>query len=1150
MQKLLVANRSEIAIRCFRAATELGLRTVAIYSYEDRFSSHRFKADEAYAIGPARGGEPVRAYLDIDQIISVATRCGADAIHPGYGFLSENVGFARACEAAGITFIGPTVEQLETFGDKTAARRLAHSVGVPTVPGTEQALGENDDFAAAGRQIGYPLIIKASFGGGGRGIRVVEKPEDLAGKVAEARREASAAFGQPEVFLEHYIARARHIEVQLLGDVHGNLVHLWERDCSVQRRHQKVVEIAPSPRLARDLRQQICDAAVRIARAVRYRAAGTVEFLVDVDTGRFYFIEVNPRIQVEHTVTEMVTGIDVVRCQILLADGHRLHDDPVGVPAQEKIRTSGFALQCRVTTEDPENRFIPDYGRITTYRDPGGFAVRIDGNAYSGAVITPYFDSLLVKLTTWGTTLEEAVRRGERSLREFRIRGVKTNIAFLLNLLRHPTFLSGDATTRFLDDTPALFEIDAPRDRATKTLRYLGDVIVNGRPDAKHAQPGKLLSDPVVPVIDAAAALPLPPGTRQRLQELGPEKFAAWVRAEKRLLITDTTLRDAHQSLLATRVRTYDMLAIAETVSRAVPTLFSLEMWGGATFDASMRFLQEDPWDRLIALRARIPNILFQMLLRASNAVGYTTYPDNVVRAFIKRSAADGIDVFRIFDSLNATANMQVAMETVRADTNGICEAAICYTGDIFDPARSKYSLKYYVKLANELVKMGTHILAIKDMAGLCRPYAAHALVKALRDEVDVPIHFHTHDTSGISGASVLRAVDAGADIADAALSSMAGMTSQPPLESIVAALEHTDRDTGLDRGRLDTLSRYWSAVRDLYYPFEEGLRAPGSDVYQHEMPGGQFTNLRQQAKSLGLEQRWGDVCRAYAVANELCGDIVKVTPSSKVVGDLALFMVTNNLSAEDVLTSETPLHFPKSVVEMMQGWLGQPPEGWPKRFQEIVLRSARVEPLTGRPGAALPPADLAGAADTLRSKIERPPREEDVLSYLLYPNVFIDFAEHWRQYGDTDVIPTRNFFYGVPPGDEISVHIEPGKTLIIRFLTTGEAREDGRRTVFFELNGQPREVTVVDRSVAVKAEPRPKADPNNPGHVAAPMPGKVSAIAVRKGQPVKVGQHLFSMEAMKMETAVSSPVEATVTDVLVNVGVAVEAGDLLVVLE
>jgi pyruvate carboxylase len=1145
MQKLLVANRSEIAIRCFRAATELGLRTVAVYSYEDRFSSHRFKADESYLIGRPEGGEPVRAYLDVDRIVAVARDCGADAIHPGYGFLSENVDFARACEAAHIQFIGPTPEQLDTFGDKTAARRLAHSVGAPTVPGTE-ALRDGDDLAAAAERIGYPVIIKASFGGGGRGIRVVERPEELTGKVAEAQREASAAFGHADIFLERYIPRAKHIEVQLLGDAHGNLVHLWERDCSVQRRHQKVVEIAPSPRLSDDLRRRICEAAVAIGRAVAYRAAGTVEFLVDVDTDRFYFIEVNPRIQVEHTVTEMVTGIDIVRCQILLAAGHSLHDAPVSVPRQDAIETSGFALQCRVTTEDPENRFIPDYGRITTYRDPGGFAVRIDGNAYSGAVITPYFDSLLVKLTTWGTTLEEAVRRAERSLREFRIRGVKTNIAFLLNLLRHSTFLSGDATTRFLDDTPALFEISAPRDRATKLLRYLGDVIVNGRPDVRG--PVRLLPDPVVPVIDGLQ--PTGVGTRQRLQELGPEKFAAWVRSENRVLITDTTFRDAHQSLLATRVRTYDMLAIADTFARAVPTLFSVEMWGGATFDASMRFLQEDPWDRLIALRRRIPNILFQMLLRGSNAVGYTTYPDNVVRAFIRRSVAEGIDVVRIFDSLNATENMQVAIETVRTDTNALCEASICYTGDIFDPARSKYSLMYYVRLAKELVRMGTHILAIKDMAGLCRPYAAYVLVKALRDEVEVPIHFHTHDTSGISGASVLRAVDAGADIVDAAVAAMAGMTSQPPLESLVAALERQERDTGLDRRGLDALSSYWAAVRDLYYPFEEGLRAPGADVYLHEMPGGQFTNLRQQAKSLGLERRWDEVCRAYAAANQLCGDIVKVTPSSKVVGDLALFMVTNNLRAEDILKGDTPLHFPRSVVEMLQGMLGEPEGGWPPRFRDIVLRSARVAPVEGRPAAALPPADLTEAKKTVRAKTELEPREEDVLSYLLYPNLFVDYANHLRQYGDTTVIPTRNFFYGLQPGEEIAVHIEAGKTLIIRYLATGDARDDGRRTVFFELNGQPREVTVIDRKAAVKAAARPKADSTNPGHVAAPMPGKVSAIAVRNGQAVCVGQHLFSMEAMKMETAVSSSVDATVADVLVSVGTSVEAGDLVVVLE
>ncbi|NOT25554.1 MAG: pyruvate carboxylase [Acidobacteria bacterium] len=1147
MQKLLVANRSEIAIRCFRAATELRLRTVAVYSYEDRFSSHRFKADEAYAIGPPHGGEPVRAYLDIDQIMAVAARCGADAIHPGYGFLSENARLARACEDAGICFVGPTSAHLDTFGDKVAARQLAHSVGVATVPGTEAALRPGDDLEAIGKSLGFPLIIKASFGGGGRGIRVVSSPADLSARVSEAMREASAAFGQGDVFLERYVPRAKHIEVQVLGDAHGDLVHLWERDCSVQRRHQKVVEIAPSPNLDKSLRERICAAAVRLCRAVGYRAAGTVEFLLDVDTGEFYFIEVNPRIQVEHTVTEMVTGIDVVRCQILLAAGHRLHDAPVSVPRQEDIDTSGFAVQCRVTTEDPENRFIPDYGRITTYRDPGGFAVRIDsGNAYSGAVITPYFDSLLVKLTTWGTTLDEAVRRGERSLREFRIRGVKTNIAFLLNLLNHPTFLSGDATTRFLDDTPSLFEIATPRDRATKLLRYLGDVIVNGRSDVRAHQLRYPAADPVPPPIVG----PVPHGTRQRLLAMGPEAFAAWVRQERRVLVTDTTFRDAHQSLLATRVRTYDMVAVAGAVARLAPDLFSLEMWGGATFDSSMRFLQEDPWDRLVTLRERIPNILFQMLLRASNAVGYTTYPDNVVRAFIKRSAHNGVDLFRIFDSLNSTENMQVAMEAVRTDTQALCESAICYTGDILDPARSKYSLAYYVKMAKELERMGTHIIAIKDMAGLCRPPAAYALVKALREEVGVPIHFHTHDTSGIGGASVLRAADAGADIVDAAFASMAGMTSQPPLESLIAALEHTERDTGLDRGRLDTLSGYWSAVRDLYYPFEEGLRAPGPDVYQHEMPGGQFTNLRQQARSLGLEQRWDEVCQAYAAANRLCGDIVKVTPSSKVVGDLALFMVTNNLTADDVIDAKVPLHFPRSVVEMMQGMLGQPEGGWPERFQQVVLGSARVEPIVGRPGAALPPADLAVTATALRTKLDREPREEDVLSYVLYPSVFLDYAEHVRRFSDTAVIPTRNFFYGLPPGGEIKIEIEAGKTLIVRYLATGDVHDDGTRTVFFELNGQSREVTVVDQRVAVRAAPRRKADPANPGHVAASMPGKVSAIAVKVGQTVQVGQHLFSLEAMKMETAVSSPLDGTVSEMLVAVGSAVETSDLLIVLE
>ena len=1150
MRKLLVANRSEIAIRCFRAATELGLRTVAVYSYEDRFSLHRFKADEAFLIGPAEGGEPVRSYLNIDGVIAVAKLHGVDAIHPGYGFLAESAHLARACGQAGIQFVGPTVEQLEMFGDKMMAKRLAHDAGVPTVPGTDQALQNPGDVSAAAQRIGYPLMVKASFGGGGRGMRIVTAPEELRRKLDEAQREALAAFGRPDVFLERYIARAKHIEVQVLGDAHGGLVHLWERDCSVQRRHQKVVEVAPSITLPADLRGRIADAAARLCRSVGYRSAGTVEFLLDVERGEFYFIEVNPRIQVEHTITEVVTGVDLVRSQILLAQGHRLHDPPVSIPRQEAIEQRGVALQCRITTEDPDREFIPDYGRITTYRSPGGFAVRLDGgNGFGGAVITPFFDSLLVKLTTWGGTLEEAAQRADRSLREFRIRGVKTNIAFLLNLIDHPTFRAGNATTTFIDETPELFQLRAPRDRATKVLSYLGDVIVNGRSDVRDAyDPHRRLPSPRPPEVPPLSAIPS--GTRQKLLELGPERFASWVRGERRLLVTDTTLRDAHQSLLATRVRTYDMLAVADAVARLAPNLFSLEMWGGATFDTSLRFLQEDPWERLAALRSRVPNILFQMLLRASNAVGYTTYPDNVVRAFIKQSASAGIDLFRIFDSLNSTDNMQLAVETVRKHTNALCEAAICYTGDILDPARTKYSLEYYVRLAKRLVKMGTHILGIKDMAGLCKPYAAYALVKALREEVDVPIHFHTHDTSGINSASVLRAADAGVDIADGAIASMSGMTSQPSLNGIVAALRHTERDTGVDQAALDEISRYWAAVRELYYPFDEGLKAPGPDVYQHEMPGGQYTNLRQQARNHGLEERWPEVCQAYAAANQLFGDIVKVTPSSKVVGDLALFMVTNHLSADDVLHARTPLSFPRSVVEMMQGLLGEPEGGWPKPFQEIVLRSAHAEPIVGRPGAAMPPADFEAAGRAIRDKAGREPRAEDVLSYLLYPQVFVEYLEHWKKYGDTSTIPTANFFYGLQPAEEMAVEIERGKTLIVRFLTTGEVREDGTRTVFFELNGQPRDIRLGDRSVEGLLKRPPKANPDNPDQVAAPMSGKISSIAVTAGQTVHTGERLLSIEAMKMETAVYSPRDGSVAEVLVDAGSVVESRDLLLVLK
>ncbi len=1150
MRKLLVANRSEIAIRCFRAATELGLRTVAVYSHEDRFSLHRFKADEAFLIGPPQGGEPVRSYLNIDAIIAVAKAQGVDAIHPGYGFLSESGPFARACEAAGIRFIGPTPDHLDAFGDKTAAKRLAQAANVPTIPGTEHAISDPAEVAKEAQRIGFPLMIKASFGGGGRGMRVVTQAEELEAKLAEAQREAGAAFGRPDVFLERYIRRAKHIEVQILGDGQGSLVHLWERDCSVQRRHQKVVEVAPSINLPLDLRRKICESATALCGSVGYRSAGTVEFLLDVDRNEFFFIEVNPRIQVEHTVTEMVTGVDLVRSQILIASGHRLHESPVNIPPQDKIETRGVAMQCRITTEDPDRHFIPDYGRITTYRSAGGFAVRLDGgNGFGGSVITPYFDSLLVKVTTWGSSLEEAVQRSDRALREFRIRGVKTNIAFLLNLIGHPTFKSGEATTTFIDDTPALFVFRAPRDRATKVLSYLADVIVNGRSDVKGSfDPQRKLLLPHAPAAPRGETPPA--GTRQRLQALGADKFAEWIRAEKRLLITDTTLRDAHQSLLATRVRSYDMLAVADAMAWTTPNLFSIEMWGGATFDTAMRFLQEDPWQRLEELRTRIPNILFQMLLRASNAVGYTSYPDNVVRAFVKQSAESGIDLFRIFDSLNSTANMQLAIESVRLDTNALCEAAICYTGDILDPTRTKYSLNYYVRMAKRLVEMGTHILAIKDMAGLCKPYAAHALVKALRDEVGVPIHFHTHDTSGINSASLLQASDAGVDIVDAAIASMSGMTSQPTLNGIVAALRHTERDTQLDQAALDDLSRYWGAVRELYYPFEEGLSAPGPDVYQHEMPGGQYTNLRQQARNRGLEGRWPEVADAYATANRLVGDIVKVTPSSKVVGDLALFLVTNRLTADDVLQPKSQLAFPRSVVEMMQGMLGEPEGGWPKGFQDVVLGSARAERIVGRPGASLPPANFAKAGADLAVSIKREASDEEVLSYLLYPDVFLDFQKHVQQYGDTSSIPTAHFFYGMQPGTEASIEIERGKTLFVKFLTTGEVREDGTRTVFFELNGQPRAVNVADKAVAGTIKRHPKADPENANHIAAPMPGKLSNVAVRVGQAVKSGERLLSIEAMKMETAVYSPRDGHVAEIHADTGIVVEARDLLLVLK
>ncbi|MBI2679518.1 MAG: pyruvate carboxylase [Candidatus Solibacter usitatus] len=1144
MKKLLALNRGEIAIRIMRAATELGLRTVAIYSKEDRLSLHRFKADEAYEIGEGKG--PVEAYLDVDGIVALAKEKGIDGIHPGYGFLSENPALPRACEKAGITFVGPSARLLELLGDKRAARKLAQSAGVPVVPGTERPIATVEAARKAAGQIGFPLIIKAAFGGGGRGMRVVEKPAEFSERLEEARREAGAAFGNDAVFLEKFVRHARHVEVQILGDQHGNILHLYERDCSIQRRHQKVVEVAPAQGLAEEVRRGLAQAAVRIAETARYENAGTVEFLVDAKTGEWYFIEVNPRIQVEHTVTEMVTGIDLVRSQILVAQGHALHQPPLSLPTQENVPLYGHALQCRITTEDPANNFLPDYGRIHTYRSPAGFGIRLDGgSAYGGAVITPFYDSLLVKVTAWASEFDQACKRMDRALREFRVRGVKTNIPFLENVVNNPQFQAGEVTTSFLDEHAELFRFTPRQDRATKLLTYLGDVIFNGNPEVAGKPRPERLTAPAVPVHDASQP---PRGTRQLLEELGPEKFAEWTRHQKRLLFTDTTFRDAHQSLLATRMRTYDMAAIANFVAHRLAGLYSLEMWGGATFDVSMRFLHEDPWQRLRRLREAIPNICFQMLLRASNAVGYAAYPDNVVREFVGEAAAQGIDIFRVFDSLNWLPNMKVAMEAVRR-TGKVCEAAICYTGDILDPARQKYSLAYYVKMAKVLERMGAHVLAIKDIAGLLKPYAAAKLVKALRDEIGLPIHFHTHDTSGISASSVLKAADAGVDVADGAIASMSGQTSQPNLNSMVAALAHTPRETGLDLPALNTCADYWEAVRATYAPFDTCPPSGTAEVYLHEMPGGQYTNLKEQAEAMGLGTRWHEIARTYAAVNLAFGDIVKVTPSSKVVGDMTLFLVTHDMTIAQLerMGPDHHLAIPHSVVEMFAGALGSPDGGFPKKLQRVILQGRKPE--RGRPGARLAAVNLDETAGVIEKKIARPPSRDEVLSYLMYPEVFVKFARQQQIWGDVEVLPSPQFFFGMEKGEEITVDIEAGKRLVVKFLTVGEPHPDGQRTVFFELNGQPREVTVRDRSLKAGVE-RLKADGKHPGHVGAPLPGMLTTVAVELNQVVEKGDRLLVIEAMKMQSTVYAPVAGKVTAIHAHAGQQVEAKDLLVVIE
>lgn len=1160
LRKVLCANRGEIAIRIFRACNELGIRAVAVFSEEDRVHEHRHKADEAYLVG--RGKKPVEAYLDSAEILRVAKLCGADAIHPGYGFLSENPEFARAVEATGLRWIGPRPEVVAQMGDKTAARRLAESCGVPVVPGVELS-GDGPEVLAQARAFfaaHAPVLIKAAHGGGGRGMRVVREEAQLEEALESARRESRASFGSALVFLEKFLPRVRHIEVQLLGDTHGNLVHLYERDCSVQRRHQKVIEIAPAPRLDPALRARICADALKLGRACGYSSAGTAEFLVDGD--RHYFIEVNARLQVEHTVSEQITGIDLVQAQLRVAEGHALHSPEIRIPSQAAIVPRGFAVQCRVTTEDPRNGFLPDSGTIHTWRAGFGFGVRIDaGNGYSGAYISPHYDSMLVKVIAFADTFEHAVQKEQRALREFRIRGVKTNLAFLENVLAHPTFAAGETWTRFLDETPELFKLQPRRDRATKLLRFLADVIVNGHPTIpkKERRPATSFREPRLPVLPVPPPPP-PPGSAQVLAEKGPEGLARWVLEQGKVLLTDTTMRDAHQSLLATRMRTYDLLRIAPATAQLAPDLFSLECWGGATFDTAYRFLGEDPWERLKKLKGRIPNVLLQMLLRGANAVGYTSYPDDVVEAFIDEAAQAGVDVFRVFDSLNDLDSMKVSIERVRK-TGKVAEVALCYTGDVANKWRTKYSLAYYTDLAKRAEDAGAHFLCIKDMAGLLRPRAAAMLVHALKQAVKLPLHLHTHDTAGNGIAAYLEAIKEGVHVVDVAFAPMAGLTSQPSLNALVAALRDEPRDTGLQNRRLQPLVDYWDDARELYAPFECGLKSNTTEVYFHEIPGGQYSNLRPQVAEMGLIHRWNDVKTAFALVNQLVGDIPKVTPSSKMVGDFAIFLIKNQLlvpgkdfeesvarTRAKVLEEAHRLDFPKSVTGYFQGELGQPPGGYPKDLRDAVLKG--LPEIQGRPGASLPPVDLAALAEQLAQKHGRPIARHEAVSAALYPRVLDDYWAQEAKFEDVSIVDTPTCFYGMELGQELWVELEPGKTLVVELNAVGEPDEAGQRTVWFEVNGHARQVQVRDRSRAVTVVERRKADPGEPRHVGATMPGTVIAVHAQVGSRVVANAPLLTLEAMKMEQVVRAHRAGVLKELVATAKSSVQPGDLLAVID
>ncbi len=1148
IHKVLVANRGEIAIRVFRACTELNIRTVGVYTFEDRYSLHRYKADESYQIG--EDDQPLKPYLDINEIIRVAKENDVDAIHPGYGFLSENASFAQACEENGIIFIGPKVSVLQALGDKITAKKVAAEENVPIIESSKEDLSTIDIALSEAKRIGYPIMLKAASGGGGRGMRVIRDDEQLKKAFVESKREALNAFGDDTVFIEKFVENPKHIEVQIVADNHGNMVHLHERDCSVQRRYQKVIEFAPSYGLEEQIKQDLFLYAQKICKAVGYNNIGTVEFLVDED-GSIYFIEVNPRIQVEHTVTEVVTGIDLIKTQIFIAGGYQLSDKQIKIPSQESISVNGFALQCRITTEDPQNDFKPDYGTVTTYRSASGFGIRLDaGSIYQGVNISPFFDSMLVKISAHGRTLDGSCRKMRRALAEFRIRGVKTNIPFLDNILSNEVFRKGSVTVNFIQQNPELFEFKTSRNRATKIVQFLGERTINGSPDVKKVDPNVRFEEAIVPHVDHNSDYPN--GSKQLLEESGPEGVANWLSRQQAIQYTDTTFRDAHQSLLATRMRTWDMMKVAESFAKQNPQIFSMEVWGGATFDVCLRFLKENPWERLKLFRKAIPNILLQMLLRGSNGVGYKAYPDNLIERFIIESAEAGIDIFRIFDSLNWMKSLAPSIETVRTKTNKIAEASLCYTGDILDPNKTKYSLNYYVQLAKDLENAGAHIIAIKDMAGLLKPYAATELISALKSEIKLPIHLHTHDTSSIQSATYLKAVEAGVDVIDVALGGLSGLTSQPNFNSLVEMMRFHDRELPMNKESLANHSHYWESVRTYYYPFESGLKSGTGDVYENEIPGGQYSNLKGQATSLGLGNRFNEVTEVYGEVNDLFGDIVKVTPSSKVVGDMAQFLVNNNIKASEVVAEGDKLNFPQSVIDFFKGDLGQPEGGFPKDVQNVVLKG--VKPFTDRPNAHLKPIDFDKEFNQFvldfDTKMGNVMDMTDFLSYKLYPKVYQDYFDHYLKYGKVMSIPTKQFFYGMVEGEEITVEMARGKTILIQLMSIGRPDGLGMVPLYFKVNGQLRIVQVKDESIKVDVVVHEKAKPGNEKQIGAPLQGAISQILVKPNQEVEKNQPLFVIEAMKMETTVTTNIGGKIKRVVLQPGDMAESEDLVVEFE